>query len=345
MSLEAKGLRKSFGDVEVLRGIDLSIRAGELVALLGPSGGGKSTVLRVLSGLERADAGEVWFDGRRIDHLDAAQRGVGFVFQHYALFRHLDVRDNVAFGLRVRGVEPKVARGRAEELLSKVGLAGFERRWPDELSGGQRQRVALARALAAEPRFLLLDEPFGALDAKVRAELRDWLRRLHDDVGATTILVTHDQEEALAVADRVVVIKDGLVEQDATPAELVDAPATEFVARFVGEVNVIDGVVGVGLALEGTPVPVPVSGHAVGARVRAVVRSHELRVAADEAGVAVVRRIVPVDDRVRVELDVGGRTLVARVPRGAPALIGVGVGSRVSVEAAGGRAFPLPEGR
>ncbi|MEY3210840.1 MAG: hypothetical protein RIT28_1321 [Pseudomonadota bacterium] len=316
MGIVAKNLHKQFGETQVIRGVSLSVERGEMVSLLGPSGGGKSTVLRILAGLERADAGEVWLDGNRVDHLDAASRGVGFVFQHYALFRHMRVVDNVAFGLKVRKVKPDEARRRAEALLARVGLGGLSERWPDELSGGQRQRVALARALAPEPRVLLLDEPFGALDARVRADLREWLRRLHDEVGATTVLVTHDQEEALSVSDRVILVKDGLIEQDGSPSEIVDTPRTEFVARFVGEVNVVEGVVGADglLAAGGLSMRIP-AGSKVGDRLRAVLRSHELHLEMDPRGLGVVRRVVPLDDRARVELSLNGASLVARVPR------------------------------
>ena len=316
MGIVAKNLHKQFGETRVIRGVSLSVDRGEMVSLLGPSGGGKSTVLRILAGLERADSGEVWLDGQRVDHLDAASRGVGFVFQHYALFRHMRVVDNVAFGLKVRKVNPVEARQRAEALLARVGLGGLSERWPDELSGGQRQRVALARALAPEPRVLLLDEPFGALDARVRADLREWLRRLHDEVGATTVLVTHDQEEALSVSDRVILVKDGLIEQDGSPSEIIDAPRTEFVARFVGEVNVVEGVVGADglLAAGGLSMRIP-AGSKVGDRLRAVLRSHELHLKNDPSGLGVVRRVVPLDDRARVELSLNGASLVARVPR------------------------------
>ncbi|MCK6520354.1 ATP-binding cassette domain-containing protein [Myxococcota bacterium] len=325
MGIVAKNLHKQFGETRVIRGVSLSVEPGEMVSLLGPSGGGKSTVLRILAGLERADAGEVWLDGQRVDHLDAASRGVGFVFQHYALFRHMRVVDNVAFGLKVRKVNPDEARRRAEALLARVGLGGLSERWPDELSGGQRQRVALARALAPAPRVLLLDEPFGALDARVRADLREWLRRLHDEVGATTVLVTHDQEEALSVSDRVVLVRDGLIEQDGSPAEIVDSPRTEFVARFVGEVNVVEGVVDAEglLVAGGLRLRVPGAVKA-GTRLRAVLRSHELQVLADPAGRGVVRRVVPLDDRARVELTLDGASLVARVPRAEAQALHVG---------------------
>jgi len=339
MGIAVRKLEKSFGSARVLGGVDLDVRPGELVALLGPSGSGKSTLLRVVAGLEPATSGEVWLGGQRVDGLEPARRGVGFVFQHYALFRHMSARDNVAFGLHVRGVRRDEARRRADALLARVGLAGFGDHHPDELSGGQRQRVALARALAPEPKVLLLDEPFGALDAQVRAELRTWLRQLHDDVGATTVLVTHDQEEALAIADRVVLLRDGRVEQVGAPEDLLDLPASEFVARFVGEVNVLEGVAdGAGRVAVGplvAPVGAPLR---AGERVRLVVRSHEIRLHPSGAD-GVIRRIVPVDDRARVEVGVDGRTLLARVPRAAlgPAL---GPGCAVGVEIVRATAWP-----
>lgn len=342
MGILAKAIVKKFGETPVIRGIDLEVKDGELVALLGPSGGGKSTLLRLIAGLESLDSGEVWLDGRRVDHLDAASRGVGFVFQHYALFRHMTVLDNVAFGVQIRGGAREEARARAESLLQRVGLGGLGRRWPDELSGGQRQRVALARALAPEPRLLLLDEPFGALDARVRADLRQWLRHLHDDLGATTVLVTHDQEEALAVADRVVIVREGQVEQDGTPEELLDAPRSEFVARFVGEVNVLEGVVhqvgrarAASLDLEVSP------SWPVGQALRLVIRSYELALRAHPEGPAHVRRIVPVDDRARVEVEVGDRTLIARMDREALRQAGLAVGDRVRLSPSQVRAWPV----
>jgi len=210
---------------------------GSLTALLGPSGGGKSTLLRVIAGLERPDAGEVLSSGESVTGLPAQQRGVGFVFQHYAAFKHTTVRDNIAFGLTIRKRPKGEVRARVDELLALVHLEGFARRYPAQLSGGQRQRMALARALAVQPRVLLLDEPFGALDATVRKELRDWLRRLHDEVQVTTIFVTHDQEEALEVAEQVAVINGGQIEQTGTPDDLYERPANPFVMGFVGPVS------------------------------------------------------------------------------------------------------------
>jgi len=227
---------KHYGDFQALHDVSLEIPSGSLTALLGPSGSGKSTLLRLIAGLERPDAGTVVLDDRDVTHVPPQQRGVGFVFQHYAAFKHLSVRDNVAFGLTIRKRPKAEIKARVDELLGVVGLSGYQERYPSQLSGGQRQRMALARALAVEPKVLLLDEPFGALDAKVRAELRAWLRRLHDEVHVTTVLVTHDQEEAMDVTDRIAVMSDGRIEQVGPPRELYDRPATPFVMGFLGEV-------------------------------------------------------------------------------------------------------------
>jgi len=235
MSIEIRSVTKRFGAFTALDGISLEIPDGSLTAVLGPSGSGKSTLLRIVAGLERPDSGEVLLAGEDATRLTPQRRNVGFVFQHYAAFKHLTVRDNVAFALTIRKRPKQEIRERVDELLDLVQLSGFADRYPSKLSGGQRQRMALARALAARPRVLLLDEPFGALDARVRAELRDWLRRLHEEVHVTTVFVTHDQEEAMEVADRVAVLDRGRLEQVGAPAELYDAPASEFVLRFVGD--------------------------------------------------------------------------------------------------------------
>ncbi|RZM31137.1 MAG: sulfate/molybdate ABC transporter ATP-binding protein [Sphingomonas sp.] len=241
MGIAVSGIAKRFGGFTALGGIDLEARPGEFLALLGPSGSGKTTLLRIIAGLEFPDAGSVAFDGQDVTDLPVAKRGVGFVFQHYALFKHMTIADNVAFGLKVRRRRDRPARAeidaRVAELLDLVQLGTLGKRYPAQLSGGQRQRVALARALAVEPRILLLDEPFGALDAKVRKELRRWLRELHDRMGLTSIFVTHDQEEALELADRVVVMDHGRIEQVAEPDTIYRAPASPFVFDFVGESN------------------------------------------------------------------------------------------------------------
>ena len=243
MKIGIQNLTKKFGDFTALDNVNLEVQSGELLALLGPSGCGKTTLLRILSGLEFADDGHILFDGEDATSQSVRARRVGFVFQHYALFRHMTVFENIAFGLRVRRTERpsrSAIRARVEELLKLVRLENLAKRYPSQLSGGQRQRVALARALAVEPRVLLLDEPFGALDAKVRQELRRWLRRLHDDVHITSVFVTHDQEEALEVADRVVVMNRGRVEQVGRPDEVYHHPASPFVCDFLGNVNLFE---------------------------------------------------------------------------------------------------------
>jgi sulfate transport system ATP-binding protein len=235
--IEARGIVKRFGAFTALDGVSVDVPTGSLTALLGPSGSGKSTLLRVIAGLEQPDAGEVSLDGEDVTRLPPQSRGVGFVFQHYAAFKHMTVWENVAFGLTIRRRPRSEIKQRVAELLDLVQLSGLAKRYPAQLSGGQRQRMGLARALAVDPKVLLLDEPFGALDARVRKELRLWLRRLHDETHTTTVIVTHDQEEAMDVADRVVVMNAGRIEQTAPPRELYDHPANEFVMSFVGPVN------------------------------------------------------------------------------------------------------------
>jgi sulfate/thiosulfate transport system ATP-binding protein len=240
VSIEVRNVSKRFGSFQALEDVSLDVGGGALTALLGPSGSGKSTLLRIIAGLESPDRGEIRLAGEDATPLTTQERGVGFVFQHYAAFKHMSVRENIAFGLKVRKRPKDEVRSRVAELLDLVQLQGFGDRYPAQLSGGQRQRMALARALAPSPKVLLLDEPFGALDARVRAELRVWLRRLHDETHTTTVFVTHDQEEAMDVADSVVVMNKGHVEQVAGPRELYDAPANEFVMSFVGQATRID---------------------------------------------------------------------------------------------------------
>ncbi|NGY05320.1 sulfate/molybdate ABC transporter ATP-binding protein [Solimonas terrae] len=284
MDIRIRGIHKSFGSFAALAGVDLDIHSGELIALLGPSGSGKTTLLRSIAGLEFPDAGAIFFGEENIAGRPIRERRVGFVFQHYALFKHMNVLDNVAFGLRVRerGERPPepLIRERARELIDLVQLGGLETRYPSQLSGGQRQRVALARALAIEPRVLLLDEPFGALDAKVRKDLRRWLRQLHDKTGYTTIFVTHDQEEALELADRVVVMNRGRIEQFGTTDEVYEQPATPFVFDFLGNTNVLSGEVrGRELFVDGQTVPIVTDTiHAAGP-VDVYVRPGDLRIA------------------------------------------------------------------
>jgi sulfate transport system ATP-binding protein len=241
MSINVKNISKKFGDFVALDDISVDLPTGQLTALLGPSGGGKSTLLRIIAGLEDADSGTVTIEGHEATHLPPQKRNVGFVFQHYAAFKHMSVAKNVAFGLEIRKRSKADVEKRVAELLELVHLSQFGHRLPAQLSGGQRQRMALARALAVEPTVLLLDEPFGALDAKVRKELREWLRRLHDEVRVTTVFVTHDQEEALEVADEIVVINDGRIEQIGTPDQLYDEPASDFVMSFLGPVTKLNG--------------------------------------------------------------------------------------------------------
>ncbi|AVS78136.1 sulfate ABC transporter ATP-binding protein [Paracidovorax avenae] len=283
MSIEIRNISKQFGDFQALRDVSLDIQSGELIALLGPSGCGKTTLLRIIAGLETPDTGSIHFSGEDTTDVHVRDRGVGFVFQHYALFRHMTVFENVAFGLRVkpRSERPSEAqiRQKVMDLLKLVQLDWLADRHPSQLSGGQRQRIALARALAVEPKVLLLDEPFGALDAKVRKELRRWLRRLHDELHVTSIFVTHDQEEALEVADRVVVINQGRIEQSGSPQEVWDQPASPFVYGFLGDVNLFHGRAHEGLVhVEGMAIDSPEHASAQNAAAFAYVRPHDLDV-------------------------------------------------------------------
>jgi sulfate transport system ATP-binding protein len=314
MSIEVRDVSKRFIGSQALKHVSVEIPAGELVALLGPSGSGKTTLLRIIAGLEAPDSGTVHFHGEDATSQHVRERRVGFVFQHYALFRHMSVFENVAFGLRVR---PKSARPaeaeihrRAHDLLRLVQLEGVAGRDPSELSGGQRQRVALARALAVEPNVLLLDEPFGSLDARVRKELRRWLRRLHDEIHVTSVFVTHDQEEALEVADRVVVMNEGRIEQVGTPEQVYDHPASEFVYRFLGDVNLFHG---------------------------RLVRPHDVELARTPEGagavLATVRHVRPFGAVVRVELDGldEGQTIEVEVARDRYLELGLQKGEQVYV--------------
>ncbi|HIK54423.1 MAG TPA: TOBE-like domain-containing protein [Synechococcales cyanobacterium M55_K2018_004] len=239
MGILVQDVSKRFGSFQAVDRVNLEIKTGSLVALLGPSGSGKSTLLRLIAGLEQPDSGKIFLTGRDATHESVQDRNIGFVFQHYALFKHMTVRQNIAFGLEIRKAPKQRIKHKVEELLELVQLSGLGDRYPSQLSGGQRQRVALARALAVEPKVLLLDEPFGALDAKVRKDLRVWLRRLHDEVHVTTVFVTHDQEEAMEVSDEIVVMNKGKVEQVGSPAEIYDHPASAFVMSFIGPVNVL----------------------------------------------------------------------------------------------------------
>jgi sulfate/thiosulfate transport system ATP-binding protein len=289
MSIQVSHLSKRFGTFAALDDVSFTVGQGELLALLGPSGSGKTTLLRIIAGLEHADAGTVLFDGDDAARRDARDRGVGFVFQHYALFRHMTVFENVAFGLRVRprAARPPEAdiRRKVTDLLALVQLDYLGSRYPSQLSGGQRQRVALARALAVEPKVLLLDEPFGALDAKVRQELRRWLRRLHSEIHLTSVFVTHDQEEALELANRVVVMNEGRIEQDGTPEQVVEHPTTPFVLNFLGQVNIFHGRVQDGKAWLGPlAIEYPEHPHTEARTAAGYSRPHELEISRDDEG-------------------------------------------------------------
>jgi len=320
MSIEVRNVSKRFGRFQALDDVSLDVDSGSLTALLGPSGSGKSTLLRIIAGLEQPDHGEIRLAGEDATVLAPQQRGVGFVFQHYAAFKHMTVRDNVAFGLKIRKQPKATIAARVDELLQLVQLQGFGHRYPAQLSGGQRQRMALARALAPEPKVLLLDEPFGALDARVRAELRLWLRNLHDETHTTTVFVTHDQGEAMEVADSVVVMNEGRVEQIAGPRDLYDAPANDFVMTFVGEAVRFDG---------------------------ELVRPHDLEITLDAgpgAREAQIDRVVQLGFETRCELTLDdGNRVAVQLTRGAAAELelepgqivlvrrpGVGIGGELS---------------
>jgi len=322
VSIEVEHISKRFGTYEALKDVSLKIETGELVALLGPSGSGKTTLLRIIAGLEMADTGTVRLNDEDATNSTARDRHVGFVFQHYALFRHLTVFENIAFGLRLRpkATRPPEAeiRERVNRLLKLIQLDWLGDRYPNQLSGGQRQRVALARALAVEPRVLLLDEPFGALDAKVRKELRRWLRRLHDELHVASVFVTHDQEEALEVSDRVAIMNHGRIEQMGTPVDVYDNPANEFVYEFLGDVNLFHGRAGAGGAGYVRPFELEVT---------------RLDLSPAHALVAVVRYVASAGPVVRLELERedDGTALEAEIPRERYRELGVGVGDRVGV--------------
>jgi sulfate/thiosulfate transport system ATP-binding protein len=306
---------KRFGDYVALEDVSLEVPDGSLTALLGPSGSGKSTLLRIIGGLELPDDGTVTIHGEDATSVPPQRRGIGFVFQHYAAFKHMTVRDNVAFGLTIRKKPKQEIERRVGELLQIVGLAGYAKRYPNQLSGGQRQRMALARALAVEPRVLLLDEPFGALDAKVRAELREWLRKLHDEVHVTTLLVTHDQEEAMSIASRIAVMDNARIEQVGTPAELYDEPANPFVMDFLGETTRIGDV---------------------------LIRPHDITILRDkdydDVHEAVVTRVTLLGFEVRVELMLtSGATVPAQLTREEADALELSSGDIVWLRTAGAR--------
>jgi len=322
-AITVAGVNKHYGEFAALNNVDFVVPAGSLTALLGPSGSGKSTLLRAIAGLDEPDTGTITINGCDVTRVPPQRRSIGFVFQHYAAFKHLTVRDNVAFGLKIRKRPKAEVKEKVDNLLEVVGLSGFQGRYPNQLSGGQRQRMALARALAVDPQVLLLDEPFGALDAKVREDLRAWLRRLHDEVHVTTVLVTHDQSEALDVADRIAVLNKGRIEQVGSPTDVYDTPANAFVMSFLGAVSSLNGI---------------------------LVRPHDIRVGrnpemaiaagdgtAQSTGVsrAVIERIVVLGFEIRVELTSAstGAPFTAQITRGDAAALGLKEGDTVYVRA------------
>lgn len=351
MSIRVENVSKQFNGFKALEDVSLDVPEGELLALLGPSGSGKTTLLRIIAGLEFPDAGTVHAYEDDVTKQNARDRNVGFVFQHYALFRHMSVFENIAFGLRVRGWKNDAVRERVHELLALIRLESLDQRYPSQLSGGQRQRVALARALAASPRVLLLDEPFGALDARVRADLRQWLRKLHDDVKVTTIFVTHDQEEAFEVADRVVVMNHGRIEQEGSPTEVFEHPATPFVMDFLGQVNVFHGRLHDGKAIVGgVELDCPGFVEQESGPARVYVRPHELDIETRPNGSnqlsARVTHVNPAGSVTRVQVQVPdiGMELSVELSRDRSAELSLKKGDSVFVAPRRVRVFgPAPE--
>jgi sulfate transport system ATP-binding protein len=331
-AIAVRGANKHYGDFAALDNVDFDVPSGSLTALLGPSGSGKSTLLRTIAGLDQPDTGTITINGQDVTHIPPQRRGIGFVFQHYAAFKHLTVRDNVAFGLKIRKRPKSEVKEKVDNLLEVVGLSGFQTRYPNQLSGGQRQRMALARALAVDPQVLLLDEPFGALDAKVREDLRAWLRRLHDEVHVTTVLVTHDQSEALDVADRIAVLNKGRIEQVGSPTDVYDTPANAFVMSFLGAVSLLNGSL--------------VRPHdiRVGRNPDMAIATSDDSVAATGVLRATIERIVMLGFEVRVELiSAADQTpFTAQITRGDSEALGLKEGDTVYVRAT--RVPPLPGG-
>ncbi len=354
MSIEMQHVTKTFGAVTALEDVSLTVPTGELVALLGPSGSGKTTLLRIVAGLETPDRGTTLFHGQDATARHTRERGVGFVFQHYALFRHMTVLENVAFGLRVRPrqtrpSEPEIRR-KVHELLGLVHLDGMAARYPAQLSGGQRQRVALARALAVEPKVLLLDEPFGSLDATVRKELRRWLRRLHDEIGITSVFVTHDQEEALEVADRVVILREGRIEQIGTPQDVYEHPASPFVYHFLGNVNVFHGrVEGDQVHFGAMTIALPGGARPEAAQALIYARPHLLEIDLQPRGTplcrATVAHINPAGPLVKVDLVTEtGSAIHVEIPQERHRVLQLCKGTEVFVSAKDVTVFPDAQG-
>jgi sulfate transport system ATP-binding protein len=335
VSIELKGVTKKFGEVPAVNNVTFSVKEGELMALLGPSGGGKTTVLRMIAGLEMPTSGDVFIRGRRVNDVSVQQRNIGFVFQNYALFKNMNVFKNIAFGLKIKKWKAADIQARIGELLTLFGLERLERRYPHQLSGGQRQRVAIARALAPKPNVLLLDEPFGAVDAKIRQELREWLVTLHHDLNVTTIFVTHDQEEALEVANRIVIFSGGVLEQVGTPREVYEQPANEFVARFIGAMNVLELDVRGGVARIGE-LEFPASGQPDGQRLRIGFRPYAVQISSDltqHRYHAVLRHTFFLGVLLRVELELpSGLTIRARMTKEEYAHQGLEDGKEVSFQ-------------
>ena len=312
MSIELRKVCKQFGEVTAVNRVTFSVKEGELMALLGPSGGGKTTVLRMIAGLEVPTSGDLFIRGERVNDLSVRKRNIGFVFQNYALFKSMNVFKNIAFGLKIKKWKRADIKARVGELLELFGLQGLERRYPHQLSGGQSQRVAIARALAPKPGVLLLDEPFGAVDAKIRQELREWLITLHHELNVTTIFVTHDQEEALEVADRIVIFSRGVLEQVGTPREVYELPANEFVARFIGVMNVLEPEVRDGVARAGE-LEFPAQGHVDGEKLRIGFRPYAVQISRDLTQYryrAVLRRTFFLGVLLRVELELASGLIV-----------------------------------
>jgi len=335
VSIELKKVTKQFGEVAAVANVSFSVKEGELMALLGPSGGGKTTVLRMIAGLEVPTSGDVFIRGQRVNDLSVQQRNIGFVFQNYALFKNMNVYKNVAFGLKIKKWKRAAIKARIAELLDLFGLAGLEKRYPHQLSGGQRQRVAIARALAPKPSVLLLDEPFGAVDAKIRQELREWLVTLHHDLNVTTIFVTHDQEEAMEVANRIVIFSRGRLEQVGAPREVYEQPANEFVARFIGVMNVIEPEVSNGVARLGE-LEFPSHGLEAGQKLRIGFRPYAVQISSDLTQYryhAVLRRTFFLGVMLRVELELpSGLVIRARMSKEEYAHQGLEDGKDVSFQ-------------
>jgi len=335
MSIALEQVSKRFGGVPAVNQVSFSVKEGELVALLGPSGGGKTTVLRMIAGLEMPTEGDLFIRGQRVNDLSVQQRNIGFVFQSYALFKNMNVFKNIAFGLRVKKWGKAAIAARVAELLELFGLGGLEQRYPHQLSGGQRQRVAIARALAPKPSVLLLDEPFGAVDAKIRQELREWLVRLHHELNVTTLFVTHDQEEAMEVANRIVIFSRGNLEQIGTPREVYEQPANEFVARFIGVMNVLDTEVRGGVARVGE-LSFPATGQPDGERMRIGFRPYAVQISTDLTQYhyrAVLRHTFFLGIMLRLELELSsGLTVRARMTKEEYAHLGLEDGREVSFQ-------------